>query len=525
MQNYNGIYRTNERNQDQKEYEKYIKRSIREDLRNNENDINNKFTLLGEEIFDIDEEQNPDKIIDIVNMEDPSYHFGIEDLNKEYERNENDINNKFTLLGEEIFDNDEEQNPDKIIDIVNNEDPSYHLRKENLKDTLNKNNLNGVDFNDNQKDLSHKNHNNHYLLNKYSYENFNDDYGYSNYYDDEMLDITTSKTLDYDDFIFRREISSNAINNKNLENASLYPTVLTKALQISLNPSAPSPIGGSLLGNVAQQLNTSTLDLAKEITKSETANNNDQYSQIVQSYFTNNKAMPTASNTRLNQPLIETKETLGENLPTRFEQNLKNNKEYLKNEETFDGITASSLTEILDRVLNKLESIHDGKSMDYEDHPDGAPCDIIGSWSSLTLGLCFNIELAKDKFHDISPAEINNKLLTISVVECTPPKHHKIIDLDWKFTGSALKQLGGLFYLYGQKRSESVVATFLGFCRTCGGIDTIFGSWNFLFPSKDCNDISLAFDVKRDVLRRIQMETKRKERFKELLYKSRHGKI
>lgn len=78
------------------------------------------------------------------------------------------------------------------------------------------------------------------------------------------------------------------------------------------------------------------------------------------------------------------------------------------------------------------------------------------------MGLCFEIQFQKDKFRYISPAEINNKILSIDTVECTPAKHHQIIDLNWKFTGSALKQWGGLFYLYGQKRSESVAATFLG---------------------------------------------------------------
>lgn len=71
---------------------------------------------------------------------------------------------------------------------------------------------------------------------------------------------------------------------------------------------------------------------------------------------------------------------------------------------------------------------------------------------------------------------------------------------------------------------RTLIFIILGFCRTCGGIDTIFGSWNFLSPSKDCNDISLAFEEKRDVLRRVRMEMKRKERFKDLLYRSRHGK-
>lgn len=71
--------------------------------------------------------------------------------------------------------------------------------------------------------------------------------------------------------------------------------------------------------------------------------------------------------------------------------------------------------------------------------------------------------MAEDKFSDISSVEINNKILAIHVVECTPPKqHHYIIDQDWKFTGSALYIRGGPFYVYGQKRNENIVATFVG---------------------------------------------------------------
>ncbi|XP_065362901.1 uncharacterized protein LOC135956361 isoform X2 [Calliphora vicina] len=376
--------------------------------------------------------------------------FARENLNHEYNGKHNNINYKFSLLGEDENLNDRCSTNEK------------------LNDDLNKHYLNEIDF------LS-----NHYV----SSHNYNNRENYIN----PDKDLLAPKMTHSNALIYRREVP-----------------------------------GGGLLNNVAQKLNTSTFDLADKLTRSQNGQNNEQFAQMVQSYLTNSAT--SSSIKALNRPIIPTVENPKANLQTPSEQNFNNNREYLENKEHFEDITISSLTAILDRVLNKLESLHDGKKNDYDDHPDGAACDIVGSWSSTTLGLCFDIQLQKDKFRYISPAEINNKILTIGVVECTPAKHHQVIDLNWKFTGSALKQWGGLFHVYGQKRSESVAATFLGFCRTCGGIDTIFGSWNFLSPSKDCNDISLAFEVKRDVLRRVRMEMKRKERFKDLLYRSRHGK-
>lgn len=60
---------------------------------------------------------------------------------------------------------------------------------------------------------------------------------------------------------------------------------------------------------------------------------------------------------------------------------------------------------------------------------------------------------------------------------------------------------------------------FLGYCRTCGSIDTIFGSWTFVFPSKDCQDVSVSIETKRDILRRSDLEEKRDERLKEMVDK------
>lgn len=96
----------------------------------------------------------------------------------------------------------------------------------------------------------------------------------------------------------------------------------------------------------------------------------------------------------------------------------------------------------------------------------GAPCDVFGTWSSSISGLCFDFQSDPDRNRENTAAEINNKLLVINVEECKPAKQHHLIDLQWKFRGSAMKQLGGPLYMYGQKRSENVAAAFLGKTKT-----------------------------------------------------------
>lgn len=286
-----------------------------------------------------------------------------------------------------------------------------------------------------------------------SYKNLHLDYKEHNY------DLIPRKFTYITGPKYRREVYSN-VNITNFDNASLYPSVLTNALKITLNATAPTKSGESLLTNVAQQMNTTTLDLAKNLANIKTTKNDDLLEKLVKTDLQN----PIKSGAK-HQNLEEESGSQGPQL---------------KNDERLEDTTISSLAEILERLLNKLESMYDVKNGDVEDHADGsklnfimvlnnyfsyssgAPCDIIGSWSSTTLGLCFDIQLRKEKICDISPAEINNKLLSINVAECTPPKNHQFIDLYWKFTGSALKQWGGPFYVYGQKRAENVVTTFLG---------------------------------------------------------------
>ncbi|TMW45392.1 hypothetical protein DOY81_009528, partial [Sarcophaga bullata] len=327
------------------------------------------------------------------------------------------------------------------------------------------------------------------------------------YDDDYYEDLKNSNYLASVPYKTRREALP-----RQSENASLYPSVLTKAVEISMNPSVCPKSGGNLLANVAQKMNTNILDLANKLAVSSgsadtTGNLADTVQRLIKPNVLPSVNQPPGSP---NQPAYETLKNSLNTLQvnprnTNEKQDTEGKKE--NNEYIEENVTNLGLETILERILNKLDNMHDLYDTRDGQHPEGAPCDVFGTWSSSISGLCFEFQSNPDRNRENIAAEINNKILVINVEECKPAKQHHLMDLQWKFRGSAMKQLGGPLYMYGQnEESENVAATFLGFCRTCGGIDTIFGSWNFVSPSRDCNDISLAFDVKRDVLKRSLIE-------------------
>lgn len=110
--------------------------------------------------------------------------------------------------------------------------------------------------------------------------------------------------------------------------------------------------------------------------------------------------------------------------------------------------------------------------------------------------------------------------LNISVQETVPPRVHELLDniQDWQFLGHALMIQGGPISLSFRQMKSSLIGHFVGYCRTCGCVDTIFGSWTFCRPSRDCQDISMSIVDRRDMLRRYSMDERRKNRVKEQLY-------
>ncbi|XP_019891328.1 uncharacterized protein LOC109612074 [Musca domestica] len=286
------------------------------------------------------------------------------------------------------------------------------------------------------------------------------------------------------------------ISHRNLSQ-SLYPSVLTKALEISLNPNKTGINNkGNILENIADKMNTSVMDIASILTKPmdlnvTTLEESKNLKGIIKNYIFGNE---NSGNFQQNPSILR-------NIP----------------DDNRDR-TTTEIRNVLERVLDKLEQLKGSENRNEgENHVNGTPCNILGTWFSTTLGLCFEIHWANNSF----PWSYNNKSsnkLSIKIQECIPPKRHNVMDLEWKIEGTTYTNIGGPFYVYTQHEKEHLAGTFLGFCWICDDSDIVYGSWTFLKPIKDCVAASMAFEVKRDVWRRDRMKMKCKKRLKALHY-------
>lgn len=211
----------------------------------------------------------------------------------------------------------------------------------------------------------------------------------------------------------------------------------------------------------------------------------------------------------------------------------------------------ASLSHLTVSTLLRFEhflSLHEHSAL------SGSPCDLVGSWESLLLGVRINIKderkpLAnsgkkplcyrpvwhgssstrkKRQCVKLSPEEMKNRHsagqtvpLNVTLEETVPPREHTIIDnlSNWVITAHSISTLGGPITFSCRKMNTKLMATFVGFCRNCGCIDTIFGSWSFIHPSRDCQDITMSILERRDIMRRYSLIDARRERFKEQLFK------
>ncbi|XP_062125862.1 uncharacterized protein LOC133838693 isoform X1 [Drosophila sulfurigaster albostrigata] len=225
----------------------------------------------------------------------------------------------------------------------------------------------------------------------------------------------------------------------------------------------------------------------------------------------------------------------------------------------------ANVAPMLEKILTRLQTMQDtnfnrGVEMWAADRlpccfaepADGAPCELTGSWESLLLGVRINIvdehrvinqapkpicaqPRVRRQCVKLTPSQIRErfkegelKALNITIEETLPPRPHELIEniSDWIFTGHAVSTLGGPISFSCRKLGSKLMGTFIGFCRNCGCIDTIFGSWTFCQSSKDCQDVTMSIFERRDVLRRYGLPEMRKERIKDHLYiRSKFGKL
>ncbi|XP_017849942.1 uncharacterized protein LOC108604836 isoform X2 [Drosophila busckii] len=340
-----------------------------------------------------------------------------------------------------------------------------------------------------------------------------------------------------------------------MPNDAKFPEVLVS--QVGL----PQQMGGgNMIDSMARQLNILPTDLAQRIAAASGMNSQAQaQSQPIP------QTQPIGM-AAFNMPagISPASQTGGTQLPnTAFPQQA--------------SPAPATLGPVLEKILHRLQLMQDinfsqygGDSLDDQGLPccfpeptDGAPCELRGSWESLLLGIriiihedpsakkddtptCIQpktrsqrssgslvrrqcIKMSQEKLKEVSGKgqKTRMKLLNITIEETVPPRPHELLEniTEWKFQGSTLNSLGGPLTISCQKMDSNLIGSFVGFCRTCGCIDSIFGSWTFCQPSRGCQDITMSIFDRRDVMRRYTLDEKRRNRIKEQLYmKSKYGK-
>ncbi|XP_023170849.2 uncharacterized protein LOC111599430 isoform X2 [Drosophila hydei] len=314
-----------------------------------------------------------------------------------------------------------------------------------------------------------------------------------------------------------------------------FPEVLVQKL------GQPQETAGRLIENMAKQLNVSPVEMAQRIAASSGAVSGPS---IATGMYPDHSHIASQIN--------------GWHVPT-MASNLK------AQQAQAQGFAGGNLAPILEKILSRLQTLQEASSDQgsgnklpccFAEPSDGAPCQLTGSWESALLGIRVNIrddlkivvpklkptcmqpKLRRsdtDRFWrqcvKITPAEIRerlksstspamNKALNITIEETLPPRQHEMLEnlTEWIFTGHTINTLGGPISINCRHVYSSLIGTFVGFCRRCGCIDTIFGSWTFCHPSRDCQDITMSMFERRDVLRRYTLDDARKERYKEQLY-------
>lgn len=62
-----------------------------------------------------------------------------------------------------------------------------------------------------------------------------------------------------------------------------------------------------------------------------------------------------------------------------------------------------------------------------------------------------------------------------------------------------------------------------GVCKTCGGTDTIFGIWSIVHSAKDCHDLQMSIETKRDIFRKEMLYVKKNQKLEKMKAEQNNG--
>ncbi|KAF2903842.1 hypothetical protein ILUMI_02340 [Ignelater luminosus] len=133
------------------------------------------------------------------------------------------------------------------------------------------------------------------------------------------------------------------------------------------------------------------------------------------------------------------------------------------------------------------------------------PCNIEGYWSSFAGGMLLKIKRRQ-------------KLLHIRLFPKTPPgKKGFLLSCGWHLRGKLpFYPRNNVITVNGFNERDRHIATFIGECRICNGVETVTGNWLLGRASRDCRDQRASEELISDIWKREMLTSLRNQRLNKL---------
>ncbi|XP_063981725.1 uncharacterized protein LOC135164885 [Diachasmimorpha longicaudata] len=161
--------------------------------------------------------------------------------------------------------------------------------------------------------------------------------------------------------------------------------------------------------------------------------------------------------------------------------------------------TKQVANEILNEIIEELEDLKVDHNMNNP--REGLPCKVTGSWTTTQAGVDLKITVI-------------NQTLVVTLEKMNPVMklHNGILNTTWNVTGHVPVKRGAPFAIVATNVYVKSLATFIGACRICQGVDTIEGVWSVIKEPRGCRDLQASTSAYNDVFRRVIPTPKTKKK-------------
>ncbi|XP_074038479.1 uncharacterized protein [Leptinotarsa decemlineata] len=156
----------------------------------------------------------------------------------------------------------------------------------------------------------------------------------------------------------------------------------------------------------------------------------------------------------------------------------------------FEGTHAEVTTKSDKLLSNVIKELMQFES-ETRPSPETSLCNVSGDWDSYAGGVQIRI-IPKNSPHRPK----------VKVVPREPPMEGFLSTYTWNVSAWVPFKQASLIALTAVSNHVKKLATFIGECRICEGVETISGNWLMQRRSKSCKDREVAHTIISDVLRR-----------------------